>query len=133
MKLLNRPNKRKIVTKSLFTAFLAAASLSLCACAGSSASQTSSSGTSASSTASAGSLSDIDASEYVKLGNYKGIELTIEDTTVSDGDVEQHINSELEGIATKKEVTGRAVQDGDIVNIDYVGNKTVTLNLYKSV
>ncbi len=68
-------------------------------------------------------LSKIDAKKYVTLGEYKGLEVTINDTTVSDGEVDEAVNSALSAKATKEPVTDRAVQDTDTVNIDYVGKK----------
>ena len=55
----------------------------------------------------------------VTLGEYKGI--TVEKTIepVTDEDVEQEIQSALESYPV--EVTNRSVQEGDTVNIDYVG------------
>jgi trigger factor len=42
---------------------------------------------------------------------------------VKDEDVDAAIKEELQGKATQEDVTDRAVQDGDIVNIDYEGLK----------
>lgn len=60
-------------------------------------------------------------SKYVTLGEYKGIEYTKTVAEVTDDDVQSEIDSFLEGLAETTEVTDRAVKDGDIVNIDYVG------------
>ena len=54
----------------------------------------------------------------VKLGNYIGVEIPNIDTTVSDQEVESQINTELQQDPDKEEITNRAVQDGDTVNID---------------
>ena len=59
----------------------------------------------------------------VKLGNYIGVEIPNIDTTVSDQEVESQINTELQQDPDKENITGRAVQDGDTVNIDYTGTK----------
>ena len=70
-----------------------------------------------------GDLGSLNASDYVKLGQYKGLEATVPDTTVSAEDVNRRIESDLESIAYMESVEGRPVQDGDIANIDYVGKK----------
>lgn len=59
--------------------------------------------------------------EYVKLGQYKGLEVTVESYEVTDEEMETQIQRLLQDKATSEEVTGRPVQDGDIVNIDYEG------------
>ncbi len=66
-------------------------------------------------------LSGITASDYVTLGEYKGVTVEAESPSVSDEDVETYINTVLTSYADKVEVTDRAVQEGDTVNIDYVG------------
>lgn len=59
--------------------------------------------------------------KYVKLGDYKGIEYTLDIAEVTEDDIQNKLDSFLDGLKTKEEITDRAVQDGDIVNIDYVG------------
>ena len=61
-------------------------------------------------------------SEYVtELGEYKGVEVTLQSTEVTSDEVQSAIDAELSSKAEDKDVTDRAVKDGDIVNIDYVG------------
>ncbi len=64
-------------------------------------------------------MKDIDVEKCVTLGQYKGI--TVEKTiqTVTDEDVENEIQSALASYPVEQE--GRAAQEGDTVNIDYVG------------
>ncbi len=62
-----------------------------------------------------------DYSKYVELGEYKGIEVTVDSTEVTDDEVDTRIESILESDAQDVDVTDRAVQTDDIVNIDYVG------------
>ncbi|MCR5488042.1 MAG: trigger factor [Lachnospiraceae bacterium] len=69
------------------------------------------------------SFSDMEPDKYVTLGEYKGLEIDAVDTTVSEGDMEEAVMQDLEAVAGTKEVTGRAVKEGDIVSIDYVGKK----------
>ena len=58
-----------------------------------------------------------------ELGTYVGVEIPNIDTSVSDQDVEAQINTELMQNPDMVEVTDRAIQEGDTVNIDYVGTK----------
>lgn len=58
----------------------------------------------------------------VVLGQYKGIEVTPMDTTLPDEDVEERIQNIVDANPDIVEVD-RAAQDGDTVNIDYVGKK----------
>ena len=60
-------------------------------------------------------------SKYVTLGDYKGIEYTKTVAEVTEDDIQSKLDSFVDGLAETNEVTDRAVEDGDIVNIDYVG------------
>ncbi len=66
-------------------------------------------------------LNDIDPDEFVTLGEYKGVtvEATLEEVT--DDAVEEQLSAIFTNNPAMVEVTDRAVQDGDTVNIDYVG------------
>ena len=64
-----------------------------------------------------------DKGEVTKLGQYKGIEVTKEDTTVTDAELYQRIASILQANPEITEITDRPAQNGDTVNIDYVGMK----------
>lgn len=67
-------------------------------------------------------LNSESALDHVTLGEYKGLEVEITtDYTVTD----EHVAAEMESItsALVSEVTDRAVQEGDTVNIDFVGKK----------
>ena len=65
------------------------------------------------------------ATDYgsVELGDYIGVEIPNIDTSVSDQDVDAQINTELQQDPDKEQITDRAVQEGDTVNIDYTGTK----------
>lgn len=64
------------------------------------------------------------SNEYVTVKEYKGVEVAkVEKTDVTDEVVENKINSLLNDYATKEEVTDRAAELGDFVNIDYEGKK----------
>lgn len=64
---------------------------------------------------------EYDVSEYIKLGQYKGIEVKVEKLEVTEEDIEEAIQSDLQYFSKTEEVTGRPVEDGDIVNIDFEG------------
>ncbi len=64
-----------------------------------------------------------DKGEITKLGQYKGIEVTKQDTTVTDAEVDQRIASILQANPEVIEITDRPAESGDTVNIDYVGMK----------
>jgi len=68
-------------------------------------------------------LKDVKADKYVAVGEYKGltVQMTAEEPAVTEEEVEYSIQYILEGRATAVEVTDRAVQNGDITNIDYEG------------
>ena len=58
--------------------------------------------------------------KHVKLGQYKGIEYTLDIAEVTDDDIQNKIDSFLNGLE-KEKVTDRAVKNDDVVNIDYKG------------
>ena len=68
-------------------------------------------------------IGSVDVSKYVTLGEYKGLTMSENDITVSEGDIEAAVLNDLEAMAEKKSVDDRPVIDGDIVNIDYKGTK----------
>lgn len=59
----------------------------------------------------------------LKITQYRGVEVdqVEKPEEVTDEDVENSIQSTLESMAESKEITDRAVKDGDITNIDFVG------------
>lgn len=67
-------------------------------------------------------LKGIKASDYVTLGNYIGIEAEAAEPIVEAEMVDAYIEYYLlPAYTTLEPVTGRAVEEGDTVNIDYVG------------
>lgn len=73
----------------------------------------------------AGSLSACSkelSNEYVTVKQYKGLEVPqVEPAEVTDEQVEQVIESNLNEAAVDHDITDRAAQAGDWVNIDYTG------------
>ena len=62
------------------------------------------------------------SNEYVTVTQYKGLEVSqVEDAEVTDKQVEQVIQTNLESTAEKAAVTDRAAEMGDWVNIDFTG------------
>jgi len=68
-----------------------------------------------------GAAENIDYGKIVKLGEYKGLKLEVIDTVVTDDEIESRIKATLSMNPEKIPVEGRAVENGDIVNIDFEG------------
>ena len=68
-----------------------------------------------------GTLKGVDSATLVTLPQYKGISVPAEEYTITDDELNTHINSILDQYATYDQITDRAIADGDVVNIDYVG------------
>lgn len=58
-----------------------------------------------------------------KLGKYKGIDLSIDKVEVTDEEVDAQVDSILASNPNSQDITDRAVENGDIANIDYEGKK----------
>ena len=65
---------------------------------------------------------DIHALDYVTLPEYKGVEVPAEEIEPTEEEMDSNRQSLLSQWAYYDEVTDRAVEDGDTVNIDYVGS-----------
>ena len=64
------------------------------------------------------------SNDNITIKQYKGLEVEkVEVITVTDEDVEMSIQSDLETLATKTDITGRPAQLGDIAIIDFEGKK----------
>lgn len=60
------------------------------------------------------------SNDYITINRYEGLKIKeVAKTDITDNDVNKQIQSNLSAKATSKEVTDRAVKNGDIVNIDY--------------
>lgn len=63
------------------------------------------------------------SNDYVTVNKYKNLEVTeVAKSDVTDDAVDQEVQSRLESAATEQDVTDRAAQSGDWVNIDYTGS-----------
>ena len=66
-------------------------------------------------------LKDFDASKYVELGDYKSVEISVDEPTVTEEELENTIQYWLEERPLNVPVTDRAAELGDVANIDYEG------------
>lgn len=71
-------------------------------------------------------LKDINLEDYVTLGDYKGINVEVASPEVSDEEIDQYMQYISSSMKATVEVTDRAVQEGDTVNIDYSGKRVDT-------
>lgn len=62
-----------------------------------------------------------DITEYVTLGQYKGVEVVKESAEVTEKDIEDAINSVLDYCTDYEQIKEGTVAEGDTVGIDYVG------------
>lgn len=66
--------------------------------------------------------SGMDLNEYIKVGQYKGIEVKKADATVSNQQMGDAVREALEAAKTNEELKkGDEIRNGDTLNIDYVG------------
>ena len=89
-------------------------------CGKSKSSDASNSGTGSTASGIAGQYPD---SSITKLGNYKGVEIAEADVTVSDDEVQSEIDNLLASNPVYQKLDKTTVEDGDWVNIDFVGKK----------
>ncbi len=115
--------------KKLLAALLAVSMvMSLCACNSDKEGDTTTETTEA---AKAGVVSskDFNPDDYVTVGDYEGLEVTVDVVNFTDADVETQFNDEVEYYVEYSDLfiyepsDKTVVEDGDIVNIDYVGKK----------
>lgn len=59
--------------------------------------------------------------KYIKLGDYKGVAVTKIKTEITDDDVQEQVDAVLEEYSEQNEITDRACENGDMVNIDFTG------------
>lgn len=70
------------------------------------------------------SYEGLDLDEYIKVGDYKGLETAAFTVEVTEDEIQAQIDSDLEAAAATEEIAGDdTIADGDTVNIDYVGKK----------
>ena len=76
-------------------------------------------------------LKDMNLTDYVTLGDYKGISVEVASPVVTDEEVEQYMQYIGSSMKATVEVTDRAVQEGDTVNIDYSGKRVDTGEVFE--
>lgn len=64
---------------------------------------------------------EYDLTDYVKLCDYKGIEYTAADTSVTEEELQSYIDYILDASAENEQIKDRAAADGDTVNINFKG------------
>ena len=64
---------------------------------------------------------EYNASDYVTLGNYKGLTVTVDPVVVTDEEIEQQIQENIELAGALETVEEGTVEYGDTANIDYEG------------
>ena len=69
-----------------------------------------------------GMWKDVVALDFVELADYKNIEIPADVHTIADEEVDAQVDSILSYFSSTKQITDRAVADGDTLNIDYVGS-----------
>lgn len=80
-------------------------------------------GTEASGSSGTASSVEYDASDYVDVGEYKGLKITLGTYDVTDEEVKSNIESMLYNYPDYEDLDKDTVEDGDTVNIDYEGLK----------
>ena len=68
-------------------------------------------------------LDNLNVADYVELGDYIGVEVAVAPAEVTDDQVEVYIASALDANKEKNEITDRAAENGDLVDITFVGTK----------
>ncbi|MBQ8527507.1 MAG: trigger factor [Lachnospiraceae bacterium] len=115
--------------KKLLAALLAVSMvMTLCAC---NSKKEETAATESTETAKVGTVSskDYNPDDYVTIADYSGIEITVDVVNFTDEDVEKQFKDEVDyyveyaDLFDYKKMDKTVVEDGDIVNIDYVGKK----------
>ena len=105
---------------------LLAAVLSVCMLAGCGAKDTGNgTGTATGAGTESTALKDMDVDKYVALGEYKGLEVSVDTVEVDEDEWDTLVNNVYYGNITAENggIMDRAVETGDTVNIDYEGKK----------
>ncbi len=75
-------------------------------------------------------VKDVNLSKLVTLGDYDGVTVEVASPEVTDAEVESYLTYVQSTIAATVEVTDRAVETGDTVNIDYEGKMADTMEAF---
>lgn len=66
---------------------------------------------------------DYTALDYVTLGEYKGLAVTLESVAVTEEEIDVEVKTLLSDSGKQEELTEGTVEEGDVANIDYEGKK----------
>lgn len=66
-------------------------------------------------------LENINFSDYIEVGDYSNLDLSVEKEEVSDDDITSYINNMLSSLAEYTDITDRGAQAGDKLTISYEG------------
>ena len=69
-----------------------------------------------------GRWTEVNALDYVTLPEYVGMEVPEQTHTVTQEAIDEQVQKYLDAYPVTKQILDRAVEDGDTVNIDYVGS-----------
>ncbi|MCI8992610.1 MAG: trigger factor [Eubacterium sp.] len=70
----------------------------------------------------AAEMIEYDVEDYVTLGDYKGIEVSIENTyDVTDESVKQEVETQIAAYPVYNKLDKTTVENGDLINLDYEG------------
>ncbi len=69
-----------------------------------------------------GFIEGVTASSYVTLPDYQNLTIPAEEVEYTDEELEEDIAELVEGYAAENTTTDKAIEDGDMVNIDFVGS-----------
>lgn len=64
---------------------------------------------------------EVDLTPQVELGQYEGLSIKHNSVDVTEGEINAVLQRMRESKATEEQVTGRAIQDKDIVSIEFIG------------
>ena len=68
------------------------------------------------------SYDDYDLKDYIKVGEYKGLQVAPYTVSVTEDEIDSRIQSNLETASSERDLkSGEVIADGDTVNIDYEG------------
>ena len=65
---------------------------------------------------------DFDLDPFIKVGQYKGVEITPDPVSVTEDEIDERLNMILQQATEYETVTEGTVKDGDTVNFDYAGS-----------
>jgi len=111
--------KKKVIAVAVM-AFMAAGTV-FTACNGGSSASGSSSENESTSAADSSAAEDIDYNDYVTLGEYKGLEVEVEEVEVTDEELQAKIDSILQSKVEYVHITEGTVGETDKINLDFCG------------